>query len=100
MSLVWTVIGTILELMFANFSLMAVVFAGGGLANGRTLSGIELGILNLSIFVLPAVSVICTMIVIYLHWRGATASAYWWYAVPLVVLALYLGFVTYLCKTA
>ena len=100
MSLVWTVIGTVLELMFANFSFMAVIFAGAGMANGRTLSGIELGILNLSIFILPAVSVISAMIVIYLHWRGATASAYWWYAVPLVLLVLYLGFVTYLGKTA
>jgi hypothetical protein len=100
MSLGWTVVGTIAQLMLALFLFMLVVFSASGVANDGSLGKFQLGILNLSIFLLPALCVLSALIVCMLHWRGAGAMAYWWYALPLVGTAVYLGYVIVLGRGA
>jgi hypothetical protein len=92
MSFGWTVVGTFAQLMLAIFLFMLVVFSAGGLANGASLGRFQLGILNLSIYLLPALCILSAIIVAYLQWRGGGAWSYGWYAMPLVATVLYLGY--------
>lgn len=94
MSFGWTLLGTIGQLMLANFLFMLVVFSGGGIVTGNQLSRLQLKILDLSMFALPAACALSVVIVIYLHWRGGSAMSYWWYAMPLAATALYLAYFT------
>ena len=98
MSFGWTLAGTILQLMLANFLFMLVAFSGGGLANGGALGKRPLGVLNLSLFLLPASCVLSACIVIFLHWRGGGAMSYAWYALPLVATVFYVAYVTALSR--
>ncbi len=98
MSFGWTLAGTILQLMLANFLFMLVAFSGGGLASGGSLGKRRLGVLNLSLFLLPGLCVLSACIVIFLHWRGGGAISYAWYALPLVATAFYVVYVTVLSR--
>lgn len=100
MSFVWTLLGTIAQLMLAYLLFMLVVFSAGGLANGVALGKFQLGILNLSIFLLPALCLLSACIVIYLHLRAGGAASYAWYAMPLVATVLYVAYVTWLGRGA
>ncbi|GLQ96167.1 hypothetical protein [Dyella mobilis] len=93
MSVVWTVLGTIVQLMLAPFLFMLVVFSASSIADAGT---VETGILNLSIFLLPALCVVSGLIVIYLHWRRRGAASYWWYGMPVVGTAAYLAYAIHL----
>lgn len=92
MSFGWTLFGTIAQLLLAYFLFMVVVFSAAGIANGSQLGKLQLGILNLSIFLLPALCVLSAAIVVYLHRHGGSAASYGWYAMPLAATALYLGY--------
>ncbi|GLQ90248.1 hypothetical protein [Dyella flagellata] len=92
MSFGWTLAGTITQLMLALFLFMLVVFSAGGLANGASLGKLQMGILNLSIYLLPALCVLSALIVLYLQWHGGSAMSYWWYTMPLVATVLYLAY--------
>lgn len=96
MSLTWTVLGTIAQLLLAYFLFMVVVFSAGGIANGVTLGRVQLGILNLSVFVLPGLCVLSAAIVVFLHLRAGSATSYWWYAMPLGATLLYLAYAVWL----
>jgi len=92
MSFGWTLAGTIAQLMLALFLFMVVVFSAGGIANGASLDKFQLGILNASMYVLPALCVLSALIVVYLQWHGGGAMSYWWYAMPLAATVLYLAY--------
>ncbi|WP_375056767.1 hypothetical protein [Zobellella sp. DQSA1] len=53
----WVTLGTIAQLMLAYMLFMMAIFAGAGAANGAELSRLQLQILTLAIYVLPAVPV-------------------------------------------
>ena len=76
-----------------SFGFMLVAFSGGGLASDNSLGKRRIGILNLSLFLLPALCVLSACIVIWLHWRGGAIS-YAWYALPLVTTVFYVAYVT------
>ena len=84
--------GTLTQLMLAYFLFMVVVFSAGGIANGASLGKLQLGILNLSMYFLPALCVLSAVIVVYLHRHGGSVKSYWWYAMPLVGAGLYLSY--------
>jgi hypothetical protein len=92
MSLGWVIAGTIGQLLLAFFLFMVVVFSAAGIANGSNLDKFQSSVLDFSIYALPSVCIICACIVLYLFHADASASSYWWYAVPLVVTALYLAY--------
>ena len=71
---------------------MLVAFSAGGLVNGARFRRLQVKILDLSLFVLPGACALSTVIVLYLHWNGASARSYWWHALPLAALALYLAY--------
>lgn len=96
MSFGWTLTGTIFQLVLAYMLFMLVAFSGGGLVSGRSFSKLQIGVLDLSIYLLPALCVLSACIVIYLHWHGGGAMSYAWYAMPLVATALYVAYVTVL----
>ena len=58
MSSGWLILGTIGQLLLAYFLFMVVVFSGAGIANGNNLGKLQLMLLNLSMYVLPAVCVL------------------------------------------
>jgi len=93
MSFGWTLLGTIAQLMLAYFLFMVVVFSAGGVASDSHLGRLQMSILNLSMYALPAACVVSAGIVVYLHRHGGSAMSYWWYAMPLAVTALYVGYV-------
>ncbi|OOG55443.1 hypothetical protein [Rhodanobacter sp. C03] len=93
MSSGWLIFGTIAQLMLAYFLFMVVVFSAAGMGNTASLGRLQLAILNLSMYVLPALCVLSAGIVLYLYKHGASAASYWWYALPLAATALYLIYV-------
>lgn len=90
MSLTWTILGTIFQLMLACFLFMVVVFSAAGIGNSTQLDRFQLNVLNLSMYVLPATCAVSAGIVVYLHGHGGSAASYWWYAMPLAATVLYL----------
>lgn len=84
MSLGWTLLGAIGQLVLANFMFMPAVFIGGGAASGTSRSKSVLRVLDLSMYLLPALCVLSAGIVICLHGLGGSAMSYGWYAMPLV----------------
>lgn len=100
MSFGWTLVGTIAQLMLALFLFMLVVFSASGIANGVSLGKLQLGILNASMFVLPALCVLSAIIVLYLQWNGGSAVSYGWYAMPLAATALYVIYAIILSQGA
>ena len=97
MSLGWTLLGAIGQLVLANFMFMPAVFIGGGAASGTSRSKSVLRVLDLSMYLLPALCVLSAGIVICLHGLGGSAMSYGWYAMPLVGALLYMGYVRALC---
>jgi hypothetical protein len=89
MSLIGVVLGTLLQMMLAYFFFMLVVFSAAGVANGGGLSPFQMGVLDFSIYALPATCLVSAGIVFYLYMRGGGPSSYWWYAFPLAAMALY-----------
>ncbi len=89
MSLGWVITGTVGQLMLGGLLFMFSVFSGAGIANGNTLSKLQLGILNFSMFALPLSCVLSAGIVLYLYKTGGNSSSYWWYVLPLILTALY-----------
>jgi hypothetical protein len=92
MSFGWTIVGTLAQLMLAFFLFMVVVFSAGGIANGASLGKLHLGILNFSMYFLPALCILSAIIVAYLHRHGGSVKSYWWYAMPLAGTGLYLSY--------
>ena len=92
MSLVWVVVGSILQLFLAYFLFMLVVFSAGGVANGEALARWQTTIFNGSMFVLPSLCLVSAALVVYGYRAGWSAHAYWWYAVPIVAAT---GYVLY-----
>jgi hypothetical protein len=94
--MVWTTLGTIAQGMLGLVLFMLVAFSGGGLANGGAIAEWELGVLNLSLLLLPALCALSAVIVIVLHLRSSSAVGYAWYLLPVVGAALYVGYVSFL----
>jgi hypothetical protein len=90
MSIGWTLLGTFGQLMLAVFLFMLVAFSGGGLVNGGNFRRAQVRVLDLSALVLPGTCALSAAIVLFLHWQGAGATSYAWYALPLGATALYL----------
>ncbi|HET7930857.1 MAG TPA: hypothetical protein VFL63_05670 [Rhodanobacteraceae bacterium] len=98
MSLAWTVLGTIGQLLLAYLLFMLVAFSGGGLVSGTSLGKRQRRILDLALFVLPGLCVASAIIVIGLQVGGAGAGAYGWYALPLAATAAYIAYVVKLAR--
>ena len=98
MTLLWIIIGTFLQLCFAYFLFMLAAFSGGGIANGNSLKPFQMAILNFSLYALPGLCVLSAGIVIVLYRQDAGASAYWWYAMPVIATVVYFKYVTRLGK--
>lgn len=98
MTLGWTIFGTVAQLMLGFFLFMLVVFSASGIGNAGKLGRIELSILSLSMFALPATCAVSALAVLYLYWHGGGAASYWWYGFPLAVTALYLAYAICLSK--
>jgi hypothetical protein len=89
MSSGWVIVGTIGQLVLGGFLFMFSIFAGAGIANGNELSKTQIRMLDISIFMLPAVCVFSAGVVLVLYKAGASASAYWWHVLPLLTAAVY-----------
>ncbi|MEO7129399.1 MAG: hypothetical protein ABI040_11160 [Rhodoferax sp.] len=93
MSLAGMVLGTILQLMLAFFLFMLVAVSGGGASDGAAPDKVQIGILNFSLYALPATCLVSAGIVLYLYLHGSGPSSYWWHGLPLVATALYVVYV-------
>lgn len=93
MSLLWVVLGVIGQAFLGFFLFMLAIFAGGGVANGNSLAGWQMGILNASMFVLPGLSAVSIIMLIHAYLHQGGASAYAWHLLPLAGTAIYITFV-------
>jgi hypothetical protein len=96
MSVVWTVLGTFAQGLLALVLFMLVAFSGGGFGSNGSISGFELGVLNLSLYLLPGLCALSALIVIALHLHSSGAAGYAWYLMPVAGAALYVAYVTFL----
>ncbi len=92
MSLVWVVVGSILQLFLAYFLFMLVAFSPAGAASGEPLVRWQMAIFNGAMYVLPGLCLVSAALVIYGYRTGWSAQAYWWFALPIVAAT---GFVLY-----
>jgi hypothetical protein len=93
MSLKVLIIGVFLQLMFAVFQFMAVIFAGGGAANGGSLKSWQITALDLSILFLPSISILVSVLLVFLYIFDSRYLSNWWHAIPVITLLVYLVFV-------
>jgi hypothetical protein len=93
MSVVWTLLGTFAQVMLGMLMFMGVVFSASAFGNNASLSKFQVGVLTSFIYLLPALCALSALIVIYLHWRGGSATSYWWYAMPFAGPLIYLGYI-------
>lgn len=98
--MVGVIVGTVLQLMLAFFLFMLVAFSGGGVANGAALSKLQLGVLDFSLYALPASCLVSAGIVFYLYMRDAGPGSYWWHGLPVVATAVYVLYVFHLGNQA
>jgi hypothetical protein len=89
MALGWVIAGSIGQVLLSYFLFMLVAFSAGGMDRSVELRRISQAILSLSLYVLPASALLSAVIVICLYSRGASVSAFGWYALPLVAAACY-----------
>jgi len=94
MSLGWVIVGSFIQLGLAGFLMMLAIFAGGGLANGRSLTKTQTKILDASIFALPGISLLSGAIVIFQYANDGSAISYWWHALPIVAASLYVSYMS------
>lgn len=93
MSLLGLVLSVIGLLMLALFQFMLVAFSGGGLANGNKLSSWTMSVLNISIYLLPALSVITAAALIYFYISHSPYLSLKWHFLPLTTTVAYYVFV-------
>lgn len=95
MSLAGIILGTILQLMLAYVMFMLVAFSpfGAGAGGGAKPSDLQMGIINFSLYALPATCLVSAGIMVYLYLHGSGPSSYWWHGLPLVAAALYVFYV-------
>ena len=98
MSLTALIIGCFLQLMFAFFQAMFVIFSASGAVNTHSIKGLKLTLLNASIFILPLSSVATVIWLIILYNSNSTYLSNWWHAVPVALSFVYLVYVTLLTK--
>lgn len=91
MSLSWTVLGSIGQLLLAYLLFMAAAFSGAGVVNGPPLDKRSLAVMNAAMFLLPGACVLAATIVVALYLAGAGPAAYWWFALPLVPATLHVA---------
>lgn len=94
MSLSWVILGTFFQLGLALFLFMLAAFAGGGIANGRSLSELQSKILDLSLYCLPGLSLVSAGIIVYQYTQGGTIDSYWWHGMPVVGAIVYIVWVS------
>ena len=94
MSLTGIIVGSIAQLCLAMFLFMLAAFAGGGMANGRHLSDLQMKVLNIAIYLLPFLCLISAGIVLYCYTKGGTPGVYWWYSMPIVGAVIYCIYVS------
>lgn len=92
MSLGWVIAGSIGQALLGFQLCMLAVFAGASIGNGHNIGKFQANILGLSMIGLPLSCALSGGIVIYLYKTGSSAWAYWWYAMPLVLVVLYFKF--------
>ena len=92
MSLVWVVVGSILQLFLAYFLFMLVVFSPASAASGEPLVRWQMALFNGAMYGLPGLCLVSAALVIYGYRAGWSTHAYWWYALPIVAAT---GFVLY-----
>lgn len=98
MSFTWTLLGTIGQLLLAYLLFMLVAFSACGFGSGGQLGKADVRILNLSIYLLPAMCVLSAGIVIGLHLLGGGVASYGWYVLPLAGMLLYVAYTTMLSR--
>lgn len=90
MALGWIIFGTFGELTLALLFFMLAAFAGGGMANGQTLSRLAIRLLDGALLLLPASCLASAFVAIYGYLRNWGPQTYYVYLVPLAFLAAYL----------
>ena len=92
MSLTTLIVGIGLQLLFALVQFMGAIFAGAGAANTANLKPWQITTLDLSILVLPSISVIVSALLAILYMTESQYLSNWWHVVPCITFVLYLAF--------
>ena len=99
MSLTWVIIGAIAQLMLAFFLFMVVAFSAGGIVNrSEPLKPIQISLLNLSIYLLPALCLVGAIMLIAGYRNDWSTATYWWHLLPIAGAAIYLTYAIKLNK--
>lgn len=99
MSFGWVIAGIFGQLVFAAFLFIFSVFGSAGAGDnasrkGITLSAFQSWVIDWSIYVLPALCVLCAAIVFYWYKNGGGAASYWWHLPPILAAVGYFFVIT------
>ncbi len=92
MSLLGLVLSVLGQFMLAMFQFMLVAFSGGALANSNKLSSWKMSVLNASLYMLPAISVMTAAALIYFYASESPYLSYKWHLLPLGATVVYFVF--------
>jgi hypothetical protein len=98
MSLAWVIAGSISMLILGVFMVLITIFAGAGIGNKHTLTELQNTILGYSIYWVPLICFGTAGLVIYLYKTGAGSASYYWYLLPVVIVAAYIAYAVVLSK--
>jgi chromate transport protein ChrA len=96
MSLKIIIIGVLLQLCFAFCQFLAAVFWSSAIANKIELEGIHGAIINSSLLVLPAISVVTCILMVALYLMDSEHLTNWIHLFPVITFALYIAYSTQL----
>lgn len=92
MSLTMLLVGVAVQVLFAFFQFMMVVFSAAGTANTRDLTPGQQRILFSFMWLLPAISVATAAVLVVGYRLQASWLSHAWHAVPVVCAALYFAY--------
>jgi hypothetical protein len=98
MSLGWVIAGSLCMLFLGGFMALIAIFAGASIGNKHALTELQNTILTYAIYWVPLVCFGTAALVIYLYKTGSGPAGYYWYLVPLAVVAAYITYAVILSK--
>lgn len=92
MTLGWVIAGTIGQLMLGMICFLLVAFSAAGIANGSSLTKVQMAVLNIALYLLPISCFFSAGYVAYQYYCDATINAYSWYLLPIPFIILYFAY--------
>lgn len=98
MSLTGLMLSILFQVGWGFWGAMLAVYAGAGAANATTLSPFQDRLFSAAIFAFPVLSALVILILIYGYRHQFSGAVYWWHALPIGCLMVYISYLSLLSR--